>query len=83
MKNNNELVSLLQHGSWYRVAFMVGNHLESFTTQGVKKTREAIAYYGVKHTPGNPYVVTDGIDLKFFLEKSQKSVDKQNSMIYY
>lgn len=72
MKNNNELVSLLQHGSWYQVAFMVGNHLESFTTQGIKKTREAINYYGVKHTPGTGFAVTPGIQLSIFFKKDQK-----------
>ncbi len=65
----NELVSIIQRGSWYQVAFMADNHLESFTTQGIEKTREAIAYYGVTHTPGTGYVVTAGIDLKFFLGK--------------
>lgn len=70
MKNNNELVSLSQHGSWYQVAFMVGNHLESFTTQGIKKTREAINYYGVKHTVGKAFMTTAGIDdISIFFKK--------------
>jgi len=69
MKNNNELVSLLQRGSWYQVAFMVDNHLESFTTQGIKKTREAISYYGVKHTAGAGFMTTPGIQLSIFFKK--------------
>ena len=70
MKSNNELVSLLQRGSWYQVAFMVGNHLESFTTQGINKTREAINYYGVKHTAGVAIMTTVGIsDISIFFKK--------------
>jgi len=70
MKSNNELVSLLQHGSWYQVAFMADNHLESFTTQGTKKTWEAINYYGVKHTAGVDIMTTVGIsNLSIFFRK--------------
>lgn len=70
MKSNNELVSLLQRGSWYQVAFMTGNHLESFTTQGIEKTREAINYYGVKHTAGVAMGVSSGIsDISIFFKK--------------
>ena len=70
MKSNNELVSLLQRGSWYQVAFMVGNHLESFTAQGINKTREAINYYGVKHTAGVVIMTTVGIsNLSIFFKK--------------
>ena len=76
MKNNNELVSLLQHGSWYQVAFMVDNHLESFTTQGIKKTREAIDYYGVKHTAGVAIGVSSGIEVSDLSIFFKKAIDK-------
>lgn len=69
MTHNNELVSLLNRGSWYQVTFMVNNHLESFTTQGIKKTRQAIKYYGVTHTPGTPMAVSADIPvLSIFFE---------------
>jgi hypothetical protein len=64
-----ELISILQRGSWFKVTFLTGNRMEYFKAQGVAKTREAIQYYGVEHTPGNPYMATVGIDVKFFLGK--------------
>lgn len=63
-----ELISILQRGSWFKVTFLTGNRMEYFKAQGVAKTREAIQYYGVKHTPGNSYMATVGINVNFFLE---------------
>lgn len=63
-----ELISILQRGSWYTVTFLAGGRLMKFKAQGVAKTREAIQYYGVKHTPGNSYMATVGINVNFFSE---------------
>lgn len=70
--SKHELISIIQRGSWYTVTFLAGGRLIKFKTQGIAKTREAITYYGVKHTLGNTYLITAGIDLNFFLENSKK-----------
>jgi hypothetical protein len=64
-----ELISILQRGSWYTVTFLAGGRLMKFKAQGVAKTREAIQYYGVKHTPGTGFAVTLGIQLSIFFKK--------------
>ena len=78
IKAHRELVSIFQRGSWYQVYFLETNaqgaqSLGTFKTQGVKKTRKYCQYYKVVHTKGDPYAVSLGIDLKFFLENGWQS----------
>ena len=73
IKAHRELVSIFQRGSWYKVCFLEtnvqgGRRLRTFTVQGVHNTRKYCQYYKIVHTKGDPYVVSLGIDLKFFLE---------------
>ena len=73
IKAHRELVSIFQRGSWYQVYFLEtntqGDHrLQTFKAQGVEKTRKCCQYYKIVHTEGDPYAVSLGINLKFFLE---------------
>lgn len=74
IKEHRELVSIIQHGSWYQVAFSEtnaqgGRGLCTLTVQGIKNTRKHCKYYNIVHTKGKPCVVSRGIDLNLFLEK--------------
>ena len=69
-----ELVSIIQKGSWYQVAFLDKNAngsrgLATATLQGVKKVRKFCRYWNIVHTQGQPYMVTVGIDVNFFLNR--------------
>ena len=73
IKAHRELVSIFQRGSWFQVYFLEtntqGDHrLQTFKAQGVHNTRKYCQYYKIVHTKGDPYAVSLGIDLKFFLE---------------
>lgn len=65
----NELVSIIQHGSWYQVAFNCtnkngGTYLSTVTIQGLKKLRKAYNKYNIKHTPGYPCLLSEAIPLE-------------------
>ena len=73
IKAHRELVSIFQRGSWYQVCLVEANtqggrRLRTFTVQGVHNTRKYCQYYKIVHTKGDPYAVSLGINLKFFLE---------------
>jgi len=63
-----ELVSITQHGSWYQVAFMNENVLNTITTQGVKKTKQAIKYFNIIHTKGTPMMLGKDLYLSTFMD---------------
>jgi len=74
INEQHELISIIQRGSWYQVAFWEtnaqgGRGLRTLTVQGIKNTRKHCRYYNIVHTKGTPYVVSRGIDLNLFLEK--------------
>jgi len=65
----NELVSIIQHGSWYQVAFYCtnengGTYLSTITIQGLKKLRVAYKRFNIKHTPGYPCLLSEAIPLE-------------------
>lgn len=65
----NELVSIIQHGSWYQLAFNCtnkngGTYLSTVTIQGLKKLRKAYKQYNIKHTPGYPFLLSKAIPLE-------------------
>lgn len=65
----NELVSIIQHGSWYQVAFNCknangGTYLSTFTVQGLKKLRLAYKQFNIQHTPGAPFMLSEAIPLE-------------------
>jgi len=65
----NELVSIIQHGSWYQVAFNCtnengGTYLSTVTIQGLKKLRKAYKQFNIKHTPGYPCLLSEAIPLE-------------------
>jgi len=69
MALSNELVSIIQHGSWYQVAFNCknengGTYLSTFTVQGLKKLRLAYKRFNIKHTPGYPCMLSKAIPLE-------------------
>jgi len=69
MTTSNELVSIIQHCSWYQVAFWETNAqgargLRAFTVQGLKKLRLAYKKFNIKHTPGYPCMLSEAIPLE-------------------
>ena len=65
----NELVSIIQHGSWYQLAFNCtnkngGTYLSTVTIQGLKKLRLAYKQFNIKHTPGYPCLLSEAIPLE-------------------
>lgn len=65
----NELVSIIQHGSWYQVTYNCmnengGAYLSTFTVQGLKKLRLAYKQFNIKHTPGYPFMLSEAIPLE-------------------
>ena len=65
----NELVSIIQRGSWYQVASNCknengGTYLSTFTVQGLKKLRLAYNKFNIKHTPGYPFILSKAIPLE-------------------
>lgn len=69
-----ELVSIVQKGSWYQVAFFDknangGRGLVTATLQGVKKVHKFCRYQNIVHTPGQPYMVTNNLDVNFLLNR--------------
>lgn len=69
MTKSNELVSIIQHGSWYQVAFLEANAqgargLRTFTVQGLKKLRLAYKRFNIKHTPGYTCMLSEAIPLE-------------------
>lgn len=68
----NELVSIIKHGSWYRVAYAQttaqGAVLLSFTVQGLKKLKKAYKHFNVVHTPGKSFLVSTDVYIELFEE---------------
>jgi len=69
MTTSNELVSIIQHGNWYQVAFWETNAqgargLRTFTVQGLRKLRLAYKKFNIKHTPGYPFMLSEAIPLE-------------------
>ena len=65
----NELVSIIQHGSWYQLAFNCtnkngGTYLSTVTIQGLKKLRKAYKQYNIKHTPGYTCLLSEAMPLE-------------------
>lgn len=57
-----ELVTIMQNGSWFQVAYMNDNRLESITVQGFNKAMDTAKRLGIKHTPGKGCAVSASIN---------------------
>lgn len=57
-----ELVTIMQNGSWFQVAYMNHNHLETITVQGFNKALSMAKRLGIKHTPGKGCAMSASIN---------------------
>ena len=56
--NMNELVGLLQKGSWYQVCWNENNVLMTYKLHGKDKLEKYLKIHSIKHTAGHPFVLT-------------------------
>lgn len=54
----NELVGLIQKGSWYQVCWNENNVLMTYKLHGKDKLEKYLKIHSIKHTVGTPFVLT-------------------------
>lgn len=74
MTTQKELTSILQRGSWFQVCYMNGNHLETITVQGFKKTLETCKRLNIVHTRGAGFMVTSTINEKRVIKELTNAI---------